>query len=308
MWTSIKRIAKSGFVNFWRNGFVSLASLSVMTVTLLVIGVTIFFSALLNSSLLQLKNKVDINVYFVTSAPESDILAFKKDIEALPEVKSVEYLSREDVLQQFKEKHTDDELILQAFDQLGDNPLGATFNINAKDPSQYESITKFIEDKTTNAVGSASIVRKVSYHGDKKEAIDSLSNFISSSKRIGSLIISLFIFISVLITFNTIQLVIYSSREEISVMRLVGASTTYIRGPFMITGLMYGLLAGIISMLLLYGVALYIGPATTLFFGGVNLATYYLQHFAMVFAIIVGGGIGLGAVSSFLAVRRYLTI
>jgi cell division transport system permease protein len=305
MWTSIKRIAKAGFVNFWRNGFVSLASLSVMTVTLLVIGVTIFFSALLNSSLIQLKNKVDINVYFITSAEESDILSFKKDIEALPEVKSVEYLSRDDVLAQFKEKHTDDELILQAFDQLGDNPLGATFNINAKDPAQYESIAKFIEDK---AAGSTSIVRKVSYHGDKKEAIDSLSNFIASSKRIGSLIITLFMLISVLITFNTIQLVIYSSREEISVMRLVGASTTYIRGPFMITGLMYGLFAGLFALLLLYGIALYIGPSTTLFFGGVNLATYYLQNFAMVCATIVGGGVVLGAISSFLAVRRYLTI
>jgi len=307
MWTSIKRVGKAGFVNFWRNGFVSLASLSVMTVTLLIIGVTIFFSALLNSSLEQLKNKVDINVYFVTSAPESDILALKKDIEALPEVKSVEYLSRDDVLNEFKGKHADDELILQAFDELGDNPLGATFNINATDPSQYESITKFVEDKTGQA-GAASIVRKVSYHGDKKEAIDSLTNFITSSKRIGSLIITLFIFISVLITFNTIQLVIYSSREEISVMRLVGASMTYIRGPFMVTGIMYGIIAGIISLFALYLVALYLGPSTTLFFGGVNLASYYLSHFPLVFMVIVGGGVALGAVSSFLAVRRYLTI
>lgn len=307
LWVSIKRIGKTGFINFWRNGFVSLASVSIMIVTLTVIGLIIFAGALFSASLMELQGKVDINVYFVTSAPESDIIGIKKDLEALPEVRTVEYLSREQVLDRFKARHENDQLTLQALEELGGNPLGATLNIHAKETSQYESIVKFLESKTTGASGSASMISKINYY-DNKSAIDNLSKIITASKRIGSLLVVLFALISILITFNTIQLVIYTAREEISVMRLVGASTAYIRGPFVVTGIMYGGLASVVTLLLLYALSLWLAPSTQSFFGDINLATYYLNNFPQIFLIIVGSGIFLGAVSSYLAVRRYLII
>lgn len=307
LWTTIKRVCRSGFINFWRDGFVSLASISIMTVTLLIIGSLIFSSALFQSSLKQLRDRVDVSVYFVTSAPESDILSLKKDVETLPQVLSSEYLSREEVLSQFKERHQNDQLTLQALDELGTNPLGATLNIRAKDTSQYETITKFLESKEGLNDGTPSIISKINYY-DKKTAIDSFTKIITASKRVGTTILAIFIATSIIITFVMIQLVIYSSRDEIGVMRLVGASTMYIRAPFMVTGIMYGIIAGIFALLILYGVAYYLAPSTEVFFGGINLTAYYISNFVEIFVVIIGSGIILGAISSFLAVRRYLTV
>src|SRR3989344_4225962 len=112
--TTIKRIFWTGFVSFWRNGFVSFASILVMIVTLFIIGLLIFVGALLNASLTELRDKVDVNVYFATSAPEERILDLKKSLETLPEVSYVEYISREQALEEFKKRHENDQLILQA--------------------------------------------------------------------------------------------------------------------------------------------------------------------------------------------------
>lgn len=306
-WTNSKRICRSGFVNFWRNGFVSLSSVSIMTITLSVIGLLIFSSALFKSSLQQLRNKVDVNVYFVITVAEPEILALKSDIEIMPEVKSVEYVSREDVLTQFKERHQNDQLTLQALKELGENPFGATLNIRAKETSQYESITKFLESKSGTALGTASLISKINYY-DNKKAIDSLTRIIEAGRLIGTVIVSIFIAISIIVTFVMIQLVIYMSREEISVMRLVGASNMYIRGPLMITGIMYGVIASLITLSLLYLMAYYLAPGTSAFFGDVNILSYYVQNFAQIFFIILASGVSLGAVSSYLAVRRHLTV
>jgi cell division transport system permease protein len=111
-----------------------------------------------------------------------------------------------------------------------------------------------------------------------------------------------------MIVFNTIRLAIYIAREEIAVMRLVGASNAYIRGPFVFEGMMYGFVSGIITLLLFYPITLWLGPKTEAFFGNINIFTYYAANFPQVFGTILGAGILLGAISSFLAVRKYLRV
>ena len=135
LWTSIKRVIKGGVVNFYRNGFVSLASVLIMSVTLFAVGSVIFLSATLNSSLEEIKSKVDVNVYFLTSASEEDVLALATALRTLPEVKDVEYVSRAQALENFKKRHENDELTLQALSELPDNPLGAVLNVPPHDPS-----------------------------------------------------------------------------------------------------------------------------------------------------------------------------
>lgn len=307
MWTNTKRIIRSGFFNFSRNTFVSLSSILVMTITLFVIGSLIFLSAILNTSLNVIRNKVDVNVYFVTTAPEGDILALQKTIQALPEVSSVTYTSREDALAAFKTRHQNDQFTLQALDELGDNPLGATLNIKAKDPSQYQGIADYLSSKPTLSTDGSSIIDRVNYY-QNKVSIDKLTAVINSADRLGTIITFMLIAISVLITFNTIRLAIFISREEISVMRLVGANATYIRGPFVVVGTMYGAVAGLITLVLFYPVTLYLGNVTQNFFIGLNVFNYYTENFAQIFVIIMGSGIIVGALSSYLAVRKYLHI
>jgi cell division transport system permease protein len=110
---------------------------------------------------------------------------------------------------------------------------------------------------------------------------------------------------AVLITFNTVRLAIYTSREEIAIMRLVGASNMFIRGPFMLQGIMYGFIAGVLALLMFYPLLIWLGPRTEKFFE-INLYTYYIAHFGEIFGVLVGIGVVLGLGSSILAVARYL--
>ena len=306
MWTGFKRIVRSGFVGFWRNAFVSLAAIFVMTVTLSVVGGVMLLGQLLDVSLEQIQDKVDINVYFVTEAAEADIFALQTRIDALPEVSEIIYTSREQALAQFRERRANDELTIQALEELGDNPLGASLAIRAKETSQYEGIAGFLEEQQLSEDPQAPLIDRINFF-QNKTAIDKLTAIIEAVERSSVIAMILLVSASILITFNTIRLAIYTTREEISVQRLVGASNMFIRGPFMLQGIMYGVIAGIITLLILYPVVLWLGPATDAFFQ-FNIFTYYVQDFARMFAVIVGAGVVLGLVSSTLAVARYLRV
>lgn len=306
-WVNIKRIVRAGFYSFWRNGFVSLASILIMVVTLGVFASIIFMGAILDQTLSDIKNKVDINVYFTTTAPEEEIMTMRSSLEALPEVAQVAYVTREQALEDFKKRHEDNQLTLQALEELGENPLGASLNIKAKEPSQYEGIARYLEERKTNAAGGASIIDKVNYF-QNREAIEKLTGIIASTERLGTIVTALLVLISVLITFNTIRLAIYMAREEIAVMRLVGASMRYIRGPFVVSGILYGFAAGLITLALFYPVTYWLGDVSESFFIGLNLFDYYVSNFPMIFLTIIGSGVVIGAVSSYLATKKYLKI
>ncbi|MFM2374426.1 MAG: hypothetical protein RLZZ234_421 [Candidatus Parcubacteria bacterium] len=303
-WTGMKRIGRAGFVGFWRNAFVSLAAIFVMTVTLFTIGVAIFLGQLLDTSLEQIRSKVDINVYFVTSAAEQDILGLKSSLEGLQDVAEVTYISREQALDEFKTRHGNDQLTLQALDELGDNPLGATLSIRAKETSQYEGIEAFLKEKRDLEDPEKPFIRETNFYKNK-DAIDKLTRIINGVEKFSVVTLSILIFASVLITFNTIRLAIYTSREEITVMRLVGASNTFIRGPFILQGIMYGVIAGMVTLVIFYPLTIWLGGVTASFFQ-LNIFHYYIQNFPSMFFTIVGAGVALGAISSVFAITRYL--
>jgi cell division transport system permease protein len=306
LWVNIKRIIRSGAMNFFRNGFVSLSAVLIMTVTLFVIGSVVFMLAGLNASLSEVKNKVDISVYFNTGASESDVLAVKKSLEALPGIVQVEYITKEQALDRFKKRHEGDELTLQALEELGSNPLGAILNVKAKDPSQYQSIANFLKkESSVSGPDEHSPIDLVDYFNNQV-VIEKLTKIITAAERLGFAVSIILIIISLIIAFNTIRLIIFISRDEISVMRLVGASYKYIRWPFVISGILYGFVAGLLTIAVFYPLTRWVGSSTANFLGGINLFSYYTNNFGQLFAIIVGSGIVLGACSSYLAVRRYL--
>ncbi len=300
----IKRVVRGGFLNFVRNGFVSLSSVLVMTITLSVITLIIFSQAVLNFSLSQLKDKVDVTVFFTVGASESEILGIKSQLEKLPEVASVEYISAEEALANFRERHSADYLTLQALEELDENPLGATLNIEAIEASEYEEIANFLESGDTLQSNQQVIIDKVNYFQNKL-VIDRLISITEGAKKLGLGITILLVFISVIITFNTLRLNIYIVREEIGVMRVVGAENHYIRGPFMVEGMLYGLVSAFVTMLIFYPISLWLGANMTDFLG-INLNTYYFSNFFQLFIITAVFGILLGMISSFLATRAYL--
>lgn len=306
MITSLKRVIRAGFVGFWRNAFVSLSAIFVITVTLTVVGGSMLISQLLTVSLINIQEKVDINVYTVTTADEQDVLGLKESLERLSDVREVVYTSREDALAKFRERHQNDQLTIQALEELGENPLGASLSIRAKETSQYENIAIFLKSQQEAESPEKPLIDKINYNNNK-EAINKLTDIIDKVKRSSFVAMLILIGSSILIAFNTIRLTIYTSREEIGVMRLVGASNMFIRGPFVIQGVLYGLISGVMTLLILYPVMLWLGPSTEVFFE-FNIFNYFVENFGYLFAILVGSGIVLGIVSSTLAIARYLRV
>lgn len=301
----LRRVIKAGFVNFKRSSFVSLSSVLVMTITLSVVTLIIFSQAVLNFSLASIKDKVDVTVYMTLSASETDILNLQKSIEELPTVASVSYISADQALENFKAKHANDFLTLQALQELDSNPLGATLNIKAVDTSDYDAIAKFLDNKGLIDSGQKVVIDKVDY-SQNKLVIDKLISITEGARRLGIAVTFILMIISLIITFNTIRLVIYMSREEISVMRLVGAENHYIRGPFLVEGMLYGVVSAIIAMILFYPITLWVASNMTDFLG-INLHTYYISNFFQLLIINAVFGMILGVISSFFAVRTYLS-
>lgn len=308
-WVTIKRIFRTGFLDFWRNGFVSFASVLMMVFTLFVIGLAMFTGIILETTLQEFRDKADMSVYFTVDAPQEKMDELQNAVKTLPEVASVTFLSRDEALAQFRERHQNDQLTLQALEELGDNPLGAVLTIKAKDISQYEGLATYLRGQEALAPGESSVIDKINYYDeDHQNALNRLSEITDSAKWIGLIIIIIFVLTTIAISFNTLRLAIYSSRDEIHVMRLVGAGKGYIRAPFIVEGILYGLIAGTITLLLFYPLTWWLGQSTVSFFGGINVFSYYLAHFPFFFLVIVGSGVILGAVASYLAVRRYLTV
>ncbi len=315
--TSLKRITRTGFVNYWRNGFLSFAAIVVITLSLSVFGAMIFVSAFGRTLISDVKEKVDINVYLTQSAPEADILNLKKDVEKLPEVARVDYISRDLVLSQFKEKWKDNALIMQGLDEIGTNPFSAILNVKANDPGQYGSIADFLEHKDANLADGTPLVEKVNYQQNKR-IIDRLGRIIPTVEKTGTAVSIILIIVAIIVVFNTIRLIIFTARDEISVMKLVGASNIYVRGPFVVSGIMYGVTSAVITLIFMAIVA-YWGDTVILKFAGVQVASdfelivnvlsrYFIQNFGQIFLMIVGAGVILGGLSSYIAARRYLKV
>lgn len=306
MFTSFRRIFTAGSTTFSRSGLVSFATVLIMTATLVIIGTLVFLSAILSHTLVAIQDKVDINVYFTTEASESDIMSVKSSLEKQSEVARVTYTSREQALAEFRARHADDELTLQALDQLGENPLGASLAVKATDPAKYADIVNYLSDDT-NIPGGSGIIERVNYY-QNKTVIDRLTQAIDATHKAGIALALLFAIASVIIAFATVRLAIYSSRDEIAVMRLVGANNMFIRGPFIVSGIIGGIISAIITLILFYPATWYAGNHLSTWLGGFNLFSYYTSHFPLIFIILVGSGVFLGGIASYVAVRRYLNV
>lgn len=304
-WTTTKRVARYGFIGFLRNGFVSFSAILVMTITLFVIAALLISNAALSATLQDLENQVAVTVYFTPNATMDQIQALQTDIQALPEVQSVMYVSSDQALADFQQRHANDQLTLQALNELTGNPLGAEVQVRAKDPTQYGAIAQYLEAQQSQNSTIGPAIDKVDYQ-QNQVAIDRLTSIIQTSRDVGIAIAVILGLASVLIAFNTIRLAIYTARDEITVMNLVGASHWYVRGPFIIAGILYGVISGALVLLLLYPITAALGPGSEEFLGTFNVFSYFTSSFAYLLFSILGSGVILGAISSYLAIRRYL--
>jgi len=302
MLTIIIRIVRYGLQNFARNGLLSTATIAVMVIALLgLLGLNLF-GHVTSSALSTVRDKIDISVYFKTSTAEDDILRVKRSLEGLTEVKQVEYISRDQAFQMFKDRHKDDNTITQAVDQLGDNPLSASLNIKAHDPRQYALISDYLgNDNLKN------FIEKISFT-ENQTVIDRLALIIDTLQKAGFLTTLILSIVAGLVIYNTIRLAIFSNKDEIGIMRLVGASNTFIRGPYVFTGMLYGIIAAVMSIALITPLVFFSSPYLDIFIPGLKFKQYFLSGLLMIFLYQLLAGMLLGMVSTYFALRKHLKV
>ena len=298
----LQRITKSGWEKFVRDRSSSAASLIIMTVVISTATAMFLAQGFTSHLLVTLEESVDISAYLKATAPEEEITNLQEELLTFPEVKEVEYVSKDDALEKFQELHKNDKLILDSLAAVGANPLLAALNIRAEDPEQYSIIAQFLERDALSP-----LIKEVDYH-DRAPVISKLGSLIGGIRWAVLVLMAALAFITVLIAFNTIRLTIYQTRSEIEVMKLVGAENWYVRGPFIIQGIIVGVLASFVTMLLFLPLTFFAADPIEALLPGFNLFSYFLSNFIPILLIQLTVGVGLGVASSMVAIKKYLKV
>jgi len=300
--TNLYRIIKYGVQGFFRNGWASASALLVMMLALFVFLSLIIFNVLTVNALNILRDKIDISVYFQPSVSEDDIAKVRQSLESLKEIKSIQYISRNEALALFQERHKNDETISKAINVLESNPLSASLNIKANDPRDYPIIAAYLNNENLK-----NLIDQVNY-SQNQLVINRLANILETGGRIGLGLTVILSLVAIFVTLNTIILAIYSTKDEISVMRLVGASNKFIRGPYVIQGALYGVSAAILSIILMAPLISLASPYVKILMPEMSLQGYFYGNLLKLLGYQILLGIALGAVSSVIAVRKYLKL
>ena len=298
--TLLIRIIKSGWMDFKRNSGLSVAAIFIMVLAISMATSLFLFRESSQILTKNIEEKLDMYVYFNDELSSDEILAIQKELSGVSGIKDVVYISKDEALQKFVLKHRDDQSIMESLRELGKNPLLSSINIQAWEASQYAAISNFL----TNSDFS-SLISKIDYQ-QKKPAIERLASISSGINNAGIIANIILALAAILVAFNTVRLAIYNSKEEIETMRLVGASNNFIRGPFLVQGVIVGFLSAVIA-LLIFGVGLlFLNSGLKLLLSGFNLFGYFISNLPVIFLTQLAFGIGLGVISSQLAIRKYL--
>lgn len=304
--THLKRIIRSGAIHFYRNKVVSIASVLLLACTLGMVGSMILVRAFLQSTQQQIAQNVDIALYFYPDVGENDVLDVKARLEQMNDVSEVEYTSRDQALSEFTARHQNDYLTLQALQELGVNPFGAVLGIRAENVDSYAHIAEALQNDVTLSVGNNRLIEKITYF-ENKDIIARISNVMHSLDRGGVILVLVFAAISVLLTLIMIRLALHTAREEIHVMRLVGADRAYIQGPFVVEGALAGGIGAVLAIIVLFPISLVATRSLGSFFGGFSLFGYYTHNIFFFIILLVAIGILLGMIGSLIGLRAYLS-
>jgi cell division transport system permease protein len=302
---TFRRIIENGIINFMRNLGLSVAAMAVMVVTLTIVLFSIITNATFTHTIAQITDQIDVSVFLKDSNTEAQNKSLLVLIKKLPEVKKVDYLNKGQALQQYIEQNKANKLLATAVDYAS-NSIPATIHIYPYDLNQIPNIQKFLLTPKVAAQQSDAS----SYSGDREVAINNITHATNVLREIGAITIVVFTIICFLIIFNTIQMAIFNRRDEITNMRLLGASTSYIRGPFIVESAVLGFLSGFISIFIIYGAfqaASNALEASSLGLLDINYAnTWFDSHFLLLLIGLLMLGILVGVASSYIATRRYL--
>lgn len=302
---TVRRIIRTGCINFVRNSWLSVAAMAMMLITLTIVLFSVIANATFNNTVHQITDKINVSVYLKDSVSQDQINQLIDQLKHLNNVQSVDFVSKNQALENYKRDNANNTDLIKAISST-DNPLPATIQVKPRDTNQLSSLKDFLDRPEIQSLQSD----PTSYSGERKLAVDNITHAANFLKRAGVASVIVFTVISMLIIFNTIQMAIFNRRDELKIMRLLGASTWYIRGPFVIESMLYGVFAAVISVVLLN--SLFVLSSSTLQASSLGLLdinfanTYFGDHFWLFLTLQIIVGILIGTVSSIIATRRYL--
>ncbi len=301
--TALIRVMRAGFTSFYRNGWLSVAATGIVSFTLVLISIFVLLLLLGKNVIHGIEQKIDIEIFFNESAKVADIQTLQEQLQKQPNAASVRYISKQEALQIYKGQSERNKKLVEQISEE-ENPLPASLQVKAKDPNQLDLFNPVLESDFAKPL--------IQSRSDKENRpiIERLQRIISFIRNVGIFISLVVLLFSVLVVFNTIRITIFSRREEIEIMRLVGASNWYIRGPFIMEGVFYGIIATAVAMLVVYLVVIAFGPVLTGWLKDINenVPAYFRANIGIILTVQLVTGIGVGVLSSYIAIRRHLRV
>lgn len=299
--TTIWRIFIYSWKNLARNAWIGLATVFVFMMALLSVNVLLGVNVMLDRVVHILEEKVDATVAFKAGTPDAVLSQARFYLTSLPQVSSVQFVTADEALKDFRARHADNPKVLSALDELSGNPLGAQIVVKAKHPEDYPFLMSAVQNPQY-----ATFIESQTYD-DHKVAIERIQSIGRNMRIFGAILVALFALFGLLIAFNAIRVAIYTQREEIGIMRLVGASSFFIRAPFVLEGVWLASLALLVSGLAIAGTIAWIEPIMRPLFDGSDpgLVTFFTHHFFTIVFIEGGSMLLMVGVVSWMAIGKY---
>ena len=300
---SLLRIIKFSFQDIARNIWLSAATVTILLLALLSINMLVAVRVISDNAISAIKERMDISLYIKADASESEINQLRSDLSSLPEIRSISYTSKEAALNIFRESNKDNPDIMQALREIDRNPLLPSLTII---PNNLEDGSFLIEQLER---WDSAIIESRDFT-DNSLIVNRIDGITQRINEVALIIISLFIFISLLVVYNAIRVSVYTHRQEIEIMRLVGASNFFIYMPFIFSALIYTLISIMVVVILFYPFLTLLQPYIEVFFTGynVNILNYFVNNFWYIFGIQFVAILFINILACLFAIRKYAKI
>lgn len=300
---SFFRIIKFSFQDIARNVWLTLATITILIIALFSINTLLTVRVISDNAVVAIREKINISLYLKAESPESEIMALKAKIANSDKVKNVVYISKQNALESFRDKYKNNQAVLAALKELGRNPLSPSLTIVPNDFNQSQNLINELRMIDNPIIESRDF-------SDNTVILEKINNITKRVNEVGMFIIAIFILTSLLVVYNAIRVAIYTHRQEIEIMRLVGASNFFIYMPYMVSAFVYALLSILIVISVFYPFLSLLQPYLEVFFTGynVNLLSYFVDNFALIFGMQFLIVLLINILASLFAVRKYAKV
>lgn len=297
------RVFKFSLQDIIRNVWLSAVTVTILFLALLSINLLITVQLISQNAIGAVKARMDISLYFKSEATESEIFTVKDQITALPNVKNVLYVSKDKALEKFRSQNQDKQEVIAALRELGQNPLSPSLTITPEDVSQTEVLIESLKRINSDAIESRDF-------SDNSLILEKINRITKRVEEVGLLLISIFVLTSLLVVYNAVRVAIYTHRQEIEIMRLVGASNYFIYLPYLASAVIYTIVSLLLIIIVFYPFLSLLQPYLEAFFAGynINILAYFLEKFFLIFGWQFLVILFINVAASLFAVRKYARI